>query len=461
MKGNNTWSYRPYRPLDTAETLYICRLVPGDHWIHIEWLPDGASRYRVWYRRREEESFCLAVETGTAFCEINGLDTGVDYAVYIESERHRSRVRLARCGESVGTVVNYLHPDDEAYAYSGRYLCSPSLLRHPDGYLLASMDLFASGQPQNLTLIFRSDDNGQSWHYLCELMPCFWGKLFLHRGEVYMLACSTEYGDLLIGRSPDGGAHFDAPVALLRGSNGKGGHAGVHKNPQNIVRFGGRIYETLEWGSWSNKEYGHAAMVMSCREEDDLLDPENWHFTPPRRFDHFDRQLDGLPLNTMTIEGTLVVDPDGRLLNVMRFGMYQKALVYAVNTEDPDAPLSFERIMDFPGNYSKFMIRRDAVSGQYYSVATRVYDPQKTNARNLLSLLRSSDLRHWEVAADLLDRREQDARLVGFQYVDFFIEGEDILFLCRTAQNGAHSYHDSNYSTFHRIRHFRTHPQLA
>ncbi len=461
MKGNNSWSYRPYRPLDAAETLYLCRLVPGAHSIHLEWLPDGASRYRVWCRRREEEIFRPVTETDGTSCEITGLETGVDYAVYIESDRRRSRVRLARCGESVGTVVNYLHPDDESYAFSGRYLCSPSLLRHPDGYLLASMDLYAGSQPQNLTLIFRSDDDGQSWHYQCELMPCFWGKLFLHRGDVYMLACSTEYGDLLIGRSPDGGTHFDAPVVLLRGSNGKGGYTGVHKNPQNIVRFGGRIYETLEWGSWSNKEYGHAAMVMSCREEDDLLEPENWHFTPPRRFDHFEKQLDGLPMNTMTIEGTLVADPDGRLLNVMRFGMYQKALVYAVNTEDPDAPLSFERIMDFPGNYSKFMIRHDAVSGQYYSVATRVYDPAKTNARNLLSLLRSPDLTHWEIAADLFDRREEDARRIGFQYVDFFFEGEDILFLCRTAQNGAHSYHDSNYSTFHRIRNFRTHPLLG
>ena len=134
------------------------------------------------------------------------------------SENKKSRIRLARCGESVGAAVNYLHPDDEAYAFSGRYLCSPSLVRHPDGYLLASMDLFAGNHPQNLTLIFRSDDDGKTWHYVSELMPCFWGKLFIHKGELYMLSCSTEYGDLLIGRSDDGGKTWGAPTTLLRGS---------------------------------------------------------------------------------------------------------------------------------------------------------------------------------------------------------------------------------------------------
>ena len=35
------------------------------------------------------------------------------------------------------------------------------------------------------------------------------------------------------------------------------------------------------------------------------------------------------------------------------------------------------------------------------------------------------------------------------------IEGEDIIYLCRTAMNNANNFHDSNYSTFHRIKNFR------
>ena len=455
MKATSTWSYHPYRPLlaDVGD-IYICRVAPAETAILLEWLPCGGP-YTVFYKKREEPDFIRFGETAEPVCEIAGLCPDTDYAFYVTAGEKKSRVRLARCGKSVGTVVNYLHPDDACYAFSGRYLCSPSLVRLPDGALLASMDVYAHAHPQNLTLIFRSEDDGATWHHLSELMPCFWGSLFLHKGALYMLSCSTEYGDLQIGRSDDGGRTFSAPVALLRGSNGKNGSCGAHRNPQNILSHNGRLYASLEWGAWANKDFGHAAMMMSCDENADLLGPASWHFTPPMRFDAFAPELEGLPQNTMTIEGTPVLAPDGRLLNVMRFGKYQKALCYEVDTTDPDAPLTYAGLMDFPANYSKFMIKTDPVTGDYYSIGTRVYDPEHTSARDLLSLLRSRDLVHWEVVCDLLDYRGIDQKHIGFQYVSFLIEGDDILYLCRTALNGAHSYHDSNYSTFHRIKDFR------
>ena len=101
------------------------------------------------------------------------------------------------------------------------------------------------------------------------------------------------------------------------------------------------------------------------------------------------------------------------------------------------------------------MIQFDKVSGLYYSIASRITEPDKIRARNLLSLMVSKDLLHWDVAVDLLDYRTEDHTLVGFQYVDFMIEGDDILYLCRTAMNGAHNFHDANYQTFHRIHNFR------
>ena len=456
MKGTATWTYHPYRPfLTDVGDIYISRIVPSETAIHFEWLPDGSDLYSVHYRERGTGEYLHLCDTSDLSCDIENLRPGTDYEFYVTSGEKKSRVRLARCGKSVGMVVNYLHPDDEAYAFSGRYLCSPSFVRHPDGYLLASIDLFAGGHPQNLTLIFRSDDDGRSWHYVSELMPCFWGKLFIHKGELYMLSVSTEYGDLLIGKSTDGGRTFCAPVTLLRGSNGKNGNSGVHKNPQNMLYLGGRLYGTLEWGAWANKVYCHAAMVMSCDENADLLDPASWHFTEPLPFTQFTPELSDLPDCTMTIEGTLTVAPDGKLLNIMRFGKYHKVIAYEVNTADPDAPLRYYGCFDFPANYSKFMIQYDAVSGYYYSIGTMAYDPEQIKTRNYLALLRSRDLRTWEIAKDLFDYRDHSAETTGFQYVDFRIEGDDILFLCRTALNGAHTYHDSNYSTFHRIRDFR------
>ena len=77
-----------------------------------------------------------------------------------------------------------------------------------------------------------------------------------------MLSCSTEYGDLLIGKSTDGGKTFGEPTVLLKGSGEKNGEAGIHKNPQPVVEFDGRMWNTLEWGSWG-RGY-HAVMVVSA-----------------------------------------------------------------------------------------------------------------------------------------------------------------------------------------------------
>jgi hypothetical protein len=457
MKGCTKWSYAPYRPfLWNVGDVYICRVAPSKNAIHFEWLAleDGAE-YEIFCRKRGEESFASQGKTYGLEFDIVAIEENTDYEFYVASGEKKSRVRLAKCAEAVGTVVNYLHPDDTCYSFSGRALCSPSLVRHPDGHLLASMDVFAGEHPQNLTLVFRSDDNGETWHYQCELLPCFWGKMFIHKSELYMLAVSTEYGDLLIGKSVDGGKSFSAPVTLLRGSNGKKGYSGIHKNPQNIVYHNGRIYETLEWGSWLDKGYFHGAMVMSCDENADLLDPESWHFTPPVVHDpNWEGAApDGRHGN---IEGTLVTAPDGRLYNVMRYQTQAEKKILAFLVEDdPDAPLRYSHAINFEGNRSKFMIKYDSVSKRYLSIISRRIDEPRT-VRNLLSLVASIDLEHWETVCDLIDRRHDDPQMVGFQYIDFEIEGDDIIYLSRTAMNQAKNFHDANYSTFHRIESFRS-----
>ena len=230
MKGQSTWSYRPFRPvLWDVGAPYICRIVPSPCGIHVEWLPENVERYDVFIRKIGEGEFAPCGGTSDCFFDIRNLECGIDYEFYVTSGEKKSRTRLARCGSVEGSVVNYLHPLDGAYAFSGQYLASPSLLMHPDGYLLASMDVYLAYGGQNLSFIFRSDDGGENWYYVNDIMPSFWGKLFLHRGDVYMLTCSTEYGDLLIGKSSDGGKTFSAPITLLRGLGGKGPKGGIKK----------------------------------------------------------------------------------------------------------------------------------------------------------------------------------------------------------------------------------------
>jgi hypothetical protein len=52
-----------------------------------------------------------------------------------------------------------------------------------------------------------------------------------------------------------------------------------------------------------------------------------------------------------------------------------------------------------------------------------------------------------------------DTTTHGFQYVDWLIEGDDLIAACRTAFDddlgGAHNHHDANFLTFHRWTNFR------
>ena len=279
----------------------------------------------------------------------------------------------------------------------------------------------------------------------------------MHRGGLYLLACSTEYGDLLIARSDDGGRTFPAPSVLLRGA-GRTNEAGIHKNPQPPVLYKGRLWGTLEWGAWALGY--HAAMVMSIPEDGDLTDPAQWHFTPPVKYDPSWPGVAAGP-STGCIEGTLAIAPDGRLLNIMRYDMtrctpnYGLVLAYEVDTEDPDAPLRYSHAIHLPGNHSKFTVRKDEVSGMYFAIISRILDGKGIGNRNLLSLMASPDLDNWSLVTDLIDRRNEDPKMCGFQYVDWMIEGDDLLWLCRTAINNPHNFHDANYQTFHRLSGFR------
>jgi len=455
MKAHKNWSYEHYSPIFWNDgDIYICRVAPSVDSITFEW--KGESReYRIYCRVRNEGIFEEVGRTYDTAYTITGLTEGCEYEFCVMSGDEKSRVRLARCGDCFGTPVNYLHPEDEVYSFSGRYLCSPSLVRHPDGYLLASMDLFAGDHPQNLTLIFRSDDEGKTWHHVSEVFPCFWGKLFIYNNELYLTGCSTEYGDLLLGKSTDGGKTFGEPTVLLRGSNGKNGEVGVHKNPQPVVEYKGRIWNTFEWGSW-DRGY-HAVAVMSAPLGCDLLDADNWAFSYPVKYEEkwLPEFASDFAANDSTgcIEGSLVVH-EGKLYNIMRFDMtkmrpnYGYALVFEVNTDDPEAPLKFVRAMEFPANHAKFTIKYDERTKLYLTIANRLLPEISNRMRTIQSLMYSKDLVKWEVLTDLIDHRHIDPTTEGFQYTDFIIEGSKILYLTRTATAGAKNHHDSNYSVF-------------
>lgn len=461
MKKHLKWSYDQYLPIFASpQEIYICRLVPHKTSFAFEVKARGEEEYSVYVSPRFKNEWTLVKKTKSTDITVSNLSQGQEYEFYVEAGERKSRTRLVRCGESFGSVINYLHPEDKYYVRGGQFFSSPSILKHPDGYLLAAMDLFGFGESMR-AFVFRSDDNGKSWHHSCDLFPAYCAKLFLHKGEVYAIAKRHSYGDLLIGKSGDGGKTFDLPTTLMYGT-GKvdGPTAGIHKQAQPIVVHNGRIWCAMEWGAW-NMPYHLAAFVASAPVDCDLLDAANWSFSEPLKYDEnwegTAKRVNMLKDTYGTLENCLVSTKD-QLLSIARYEIEHcepcrgKAVVYSVNTKDPEAPMRFEKVIDHPGNHAKFVIKYDEKRKKYFSLVNPLYTPTNLDTRNLVTLISSIDCMHWTEERVVYDYTRESAKKVGIQYIDFEIDGDEIILLARVGMNGADSYHNSNYIIFDRIK---------
>lgn len=442
-------------------TIQIIRVIPGFHQVTVEWLPPPISArvaaYLVETKLRGadwENAVRVCIGRRARAATLKGLLNYADYAIRVIAldadgrQLGTSAERLVTPAWVPGTVVDYLHRDDETLAERGRFIGSPSIARLEEGALVASHDLFGPG-PQNYTRIFRSDDGGKNWRWLTDIVPAFWGKLFVHRGALYLLATRTEYGDLLLYRSQDGGVSWTEPAIVASGA--------YHKAPVPVIEHNGRLWTCVEvqMGAWPS---GFQAVACSVPAMSDLMEGDNWSVGLPLPYDPawlpagwaVDRRDQGY------LEGNVIVAPDGRLLNVLRYNTvphFGKAVVLEINQND--LSLEFDGVIDFPGGMSKFNILWHPRTARYWSLVNRVTIPDKPGMRSVLSLASSRDLFHWVIHHDILrDDSPWAVQYTGFQYVDWLFDGDDILAVCRMAWNGARNFHDANYLTFHRITGF-------
>lgn len=472
MRLSSQWGHRPYLPLSRMKEKnepFIVRLAPFETGVCLEWMDAQPGPYTVTVtpvkisinedkttiaEEKHLSGVSVTVEGKTA--EIDGLQTGRDYMVTVSQQDVSGRFRLFKTGKYPDRIVHYLHPADEVYAFSGRSLCSPSIVKLPSGALLCSMDVFASKGPQNLTLVFRSDDGGASWRYVTDLFPCFWGKLFVHRETLYMLGHASEYGMLMIGKSEDEGQTWSAPVFLVPGAGQYSQH-GPHKAPMPVISHKGRLWTAIDYGCWTLG--GHSNALLSVDEYADLMCTENWVLTDLCEFDpSWPGVLEGFK---GCIEGNAVVGPDGVLYNMLRHGAgryppeFGRAVLLKADAEDPHAAPVFDRVIPFNGAQSKFVVLKDEVSGLYFSISNLSVDSRNPVTRYTLALKASKDLVEWKVLKILIDRRHENPKEVGFQYPDFLFDGDDIVYASRTAVNGARNFHDANCTTVGRVKNFR------
>lgn len=368
-------------------------------------------------------------------------------------------------------------------APASKFLGSPSLVRLPDGTLLASHDWFGPGTGSNEVSVLASGDHGQTWQPRARVPELFWPTLFYHRDAAYLLGCDGEYGAVVIRRSADGGRTW---TRATDGSNGRLRSPRNHGAPMPVVIHGGRIWRGIEAvvgeAGWPRH---FQAMVMSAPVDADLLQAASWTFSTPLAFDP--AWLSGSCPGWL--EGNVVVAPDGTLRNLLRThaapgwddpmdlpaplsAIARWELASLVRVSADGRSLAFDPARDFiqfPGSQSKFTVRFDPVSRRYWSLVQKItnphtgYDPRYSpyHQRHVLVLTSSADLRHWREERRVLRYREgrvmQTASPVGFQYADWIFDGDDLLAVVRTGWSRAANYHDANFVTFHRIPDFR-HP---
>ncbi|WP_269522147.1 sialidase family protein [Coraliomargarita parva] len=356
-----------------------------------------------------------------------------------------------------GSVINH------SYVKEGRYIGSPSIAKLEDGAYVASHDFFGPETKEHeaaTTLIFRSDDQGQSWKEIASITPAFWSGLLAHQGALYLFGPTHHHGHMVIRRSDDGGYTWTEPKDTRTGLLTPFGQ--YHTAPTAFAVYNGRLWRAIEDASGSTR-WGerYNPVMMSAPVGADLLRRDSWQFTPVLR--HSKEWLDGKFGGWL--EGNAVVLPNGQIGDILRVDYNTAGKAAIVSLDDEGQALRFDPeldLIDLPGGATKFTIRHDPESGLYWTLSNAVpaihSDCEKqTFQRNTLALLCSEDARKWEIRYVVL--YHPDPKCHGFQYVDWLFEGDDIIAVSRTAwdddQGGAKNQHDANFLTFHRIGNFR------
>jgi hypothetical protein len=262
-------------------------------------------------------------------------------------------------GKPPGIVINHIAKE------TGRYIGSPSLCLLPDGTYIASHDEFgprSSEYRSAQTFIFQSKDRGMTWTNIAQIDGQFWSNLFFHNGSLYLMGTNKHHGNLIIRKSDDGGYTWTTPYLK---SNGLILEGEYHTAPMPMLIHNDRIWRAVEYATAPTSDWGkrYSAMVISAPVGADLLNAESWQKTNFLPFDS--TYLNGK--FRAWLEGNVVVDADGNVVNILRVDVPAGFEEYAAISwlESRPARLSILRILlkvRFTGSCTPERSRRIASS---------------------------------------------------------------------------------------------------
>lgn len=360
---------------------------------------------------------------------------------------------------------------------------------------------------RRLGQIFTSDDRGETWQLRAQ-------RNFTHArpfeaGDfVYVLGHAA---DLVIYRSTDGGQTWDDGHFLSEGER-------WHQSACNYWIEDGYITLVMEVrenfegeiiSGWNVSSL--APVVMRARVDDDLTRRESWVFSNRIRFrdvvDEDMLELHGIPFYPTHKhvgeypKGTLLTqmpgwlesnivrirdrkhywyDPDGKTFHILMrahtAGTGYCCLMKAVITEEggrevitvmPEVNPSGRQVifLPMPGGQMRFHILWDEVTQLFWLLSEQATDsmtrrellsPERYNIpcdeRDRLQLSFSKNLVDWCFAAMVA---KGDSEKQSRHYACMAIDGEDLLIVSRSGDTRTSSAHNTNLSTFHRLRDFR------
>ncbi|MDA1276798.1 MAG: sialidase family protein [Verrucomicrobia bacterium] len=355
------------------------------------------------------------------------------------------------------------------YSWENRKLISdaPALTILPNGEMLCSVQFWSrdvySGFDTLADSLFGSDrciilvsrDNGSTWEERSRI-PYQTGKFLQHRSRLYFIGSGIDWQGLYITRSEDEGKSWSKPVLLREGS--------VYAASTGWV-----IRDNILYWAADDKKSGvqeRAVFAFACDLDRDPLDPDSWRFSNIEHHPGLPQSFGRGSHNGGKWLEPNVVEFQGKLLVLVRVRVSQNqidgvvpnvAAICDLSENEGQLDLEFSHYYPFPGAQNHFHILSDKASGLFWMTSNQVTGVAKHSyrgwgkERRFLMLHYSRDAQNWFPAGVLAAWPKETQ---AFNYCSPLIEGEDLLFVSRTAQN-ALNQHDNDKITFHRLPDFR------